>query len=117
LTPQNWDDSYRYSIGASYRLDDKITLRGGVAFDETPTSDAYRTARIPDEDRTWMAFGAQYRLSEKTVLDFGYAHLFIKDARIDKTEGTNLPPPTLLTLSGTYEASVDILSAQLTMSF
>jgi long-chain fatty acid transport protein len=117
LTEENWDDSYRYSIGANYHVDNKLTLRGGLAFDETPTSDAYRTARIPDEDRTWVAFGAQYRLSEKTVLDFGYAHLFIKDARINKTEGTNLPPPTLLTLSGTYEASVDILSAQLTMNF
>ena len=110
LTPQNWDDSYRYSIGANYHLDDRLTLRGGVAFDETPTSDAYRTARIPDEDRTWVAFGAQYRLSEKTVLDFGYAHLFIKDASIDKIEGP-------IRLTGLYDASVDILSAQLTMNF
>ena len=117
LTPQNWDDSYRYSIGANYHFSDKLTLRGGLAFDETPTSDAYRTARIPDEDRTWVAFGVQYRMSERTVLDFGYAHIFVKDARIDKIEATNLPPPTLLTLSGTYDASVDILSAQLTLNF
>ncbi len=110
LTEQNWDDSYRYSIGANYHVDDKLTLRGGVAFDETPTSDAYRTARIPDEDRTWVAFGAQYRLSEKTALDFGYAHLFIKDASIDKIEGP-------IRLTGRYDASVDILSAQLTMNF
>lgn len=117
LTPQNWDDSYRYSVGANYHLNDKLTLRGGVAFDETPTSDAFRTARIPDEDRTWIAFGAQYRLSEGALLDFGYAHLFVKDARVNKTEGTNLPPPAQLTLSGTYEASVDILSAQVTLNF
>ncbi len=110
LTPENWDDSFRYSVGANYRLNDKLTLRGGVAYDETPVSDAYRTARIPDEDRTWIAVGAQYRLSERSKIDVGYAHLFVKDARINKTESG-------VTLTGTYEASVDILSAQLTVDF
>lgn len=117
VTPENWDNSYRYSVGANYHLDDRLTLRGGVAYDETPVSDAYRTARIPDESRTWLAFGAQYRLSDKSTLDFGYAHLFVKDASINKTEYANLPPVTPVTLSGTYEGSVDILSAQLTLNF
>ena len=111
LTEEKWDDSYRYSVGVNYRLNDKLTLRGGLAFDETPVSDTYRTARIPDQDRTWIAFGAQYRLSPKSMLDVGYAHLFVKDARINKTETGPV------TLTGTYDASVDILSAQLTLNF
>jgi long-chain fatty acid transport protein len=110
VTPENWDDSFRYSLGANYHHSEKLTLRGGVAFDETPVSDAYRTARIPDEDRTWIAFGAQYRLSDRSALDFGYAHLFVKDADIDKLEGP-------VRLTGTYDSSVDILSAQYTHSF
>ncbi len=110
VTPENWSDSYRYSVGANYHLNDKLTLRGGVAFDETPVSDAFRTARIPDEDRTWLAFGAQYRLSPRSALDFGYAHLFVKDARIKHLENG-------VTLTGAYKGSVDILSAQFTHSF
>ncbi|MFN3750964.1 MAG: OmpP1/FadL family transporter [Thiobacillus sp.] len=109
VTQENWGDSMRYSLGANYRYSDKWTLRGGVAYDKSPVPDAYRTARIPDEDRLWMAFGAQYRLSPKMVLDFGYAHLFVKDASID--EGTTVR------LTGNYDASVDILSAQLTLNF
>ena len=66
----------------------RLSLRGGVAYDETPVSDAYRTARIPDGDRTWMAFGGQYRVSDRSTFDFGYAHLFIRDTHINKTEGT-----------------------------
>jgi long-chain fatty acid transport protein len=107
-TTENWEDGYRYSLGANYRFDDKLTLRGGVAFDETPVPDAHRTARIPDEDRTWIAIGAQYRFSPKSILDVGYAHLFVKDASID--EGA-------VHLKGSYESSVDILSAQLTLNF
>jgi long-chain fatty acid transport protein len=107
-TTENWEDSYRYSVGVNYHHSDKLILRGGVAFDETPVPDAYRTARIPDEDRAWIAFGAQYRLSPKSALDFGYAHLFVEDARID--EGA-------VALMGSYESSVDILSAQITLNF
>lgn len=110
FTQENWSDSYRYSVGANYRLNDKLTLRGGVAYDETPVSDAFRTVRIPDESRTWLAFGAQYRLSSNTALDFGYAHLFVKDAAIDN-------PDNGARVTGKYEASVDILSAQLTHNF
>ena len=109
-TIENWSDSYRYSVGANYRLNDKLTLRGGVAYDETPVSDAFRTVRIPDESRTWVAFGAQYRLSNKTALDFGYAHLFVKDAAIDNSDNG-------ARVTGKYDASVDILSAQLTHNF
>lgn len=109
-TEENWSDSYRYSLGANYHLNDTLTLRGGLAFDETPVSDAFRTARIPDADRTWIAFGAQYRLSRQSAIDVGYAHLFVRDAAIDKTENG-------VTLTGSYEASVDILSAQFTLDF
>ncbi len=110
LTPENWDDSWRYSVGANYHLDDALTLRGGVAYDETPVADAFRTARIPDESRTWLAFGAQYRLSASSAIDVGYAHLFIDDASINKKEGP-------ITLTGSYDSSVDILSAQYTHNF
>ncbi|MDP3124133.1 MAG: outer membrane protein transport protein [Thiobacillus sp.] len=110
VTPEYWEDAYRYSVGANYHLDDKLTLRGGVAYDETPVTDVYRTARIPDENRTWIAFGAQYRLSATSLIDVGYAHIFIRDARIDKTENG-------IKLSGEYESAVDILSAQLTLNF
>lgn len=109
-TTENWDDSFRVSVGANYHLNSKLTLRGGVAFDETPVSDRYRTARIPDQDRTWLAFGAQYRLSPSSTIDMGYAHLFVKDARISELRSG-------LTLTGTYDASVDILSFQYTHTF
>jgi len=110
LTPENWDDSFRYSLGVNYHLNDKFTLRVGVALDETPVPDAFRTPRIPDEDRTWIAIGGQYRLSKQGAIDFGYAHLFVKDAGLSSTA----PPPAV---SGKYEASVDILSVQYTHTF
>ncbi|MDO9635757.1 MAG: outer membrane protein transport protein [Thiobacillus sp.] len=109
-TDHNWRNTWRYSLGANYRYSDRLTLRGGVAFDQRAASDTFRTARIPDEDRTWVALGAQYRMSPTMVIDVGYAHIFVSDASINKPENG-------VTLTGTYDSSVDILSAQLTLNF
>jgi long-chain fatty acid transport protein len=50
-----------------------------------------RTPRIPDGDRTWIAFGGQYRLSPQSALDFGYAHLFVNDPGMQSgANGTTL---------------------------
>lgn len=104
--PENWNDTWRYSLGANMHTSDTLTWRLGLAYDQTPVPDVtHRTPRIPDEDRIWLAFGAQYRLSEGASIDAGYAHLFVRDAQINHTEGS-------LTLTGKYENTVDILSVQ-----
>jgi long-chain fatty acid transport protein len=100
----------RYSLGATWHMSDKLSLRGGIAYDEAPVSDVDRTPRIPDGARTWLAVGGQYRLSEKSALDFGYAHLFVNDPGLQSIGGGT-------TLTGEYDNQVDILSAQYTHSF
>ncbi|MBU1395528.1 MAG: OmpP1/FadL family transporter [Gammaproteobacteria bacterium] len=109
-TIENWEDILRYSLGATWRMSDKLSLRGGVAYDEAPVSDIDRTPRIPDGARTWIAVGGQYRLSAQSVIDFGYAHLFVNDPGLQSIDnGTKL--------NGEYSSQVDILSAQLTLNF
>ncbi len=110
-TDESWDNARRYSVGVNYHMNKKFSWRAGLAYDETPIPDAeHRTPRIPDADRTWITVGGQYRMSQKAIIDFGYAHLFINDSRIDHTaNGTH----TL----GTFSNRVDILSAQYTHKF
>ena len=105
-----WDDTWRYAVGANYKFNPQTKLRMGVAFDETPTNDTYRSPRLPDQDRTWLAFGVQYKPSKSGILDVGYAHEFIKDANIN-----NVSP--IGTVVGKFESKVDILSVQYSMSF
>lgn len=103
----NWKDTWRFGVGANYKLNAKTKLRFGVALDETPTNDANRTPRLPDQDRTWIAFGVQHKLSKTSVLDFGYAHEFVDDADVNVTV-----PPAPGTLTGTFENKADIISFQ-----
>jgi long-chain fatty acid transport protein len=109
---EHWKNTWRFSAGANYHYNEQWMARMGIAVDQAPVSDAYRTARIPDNDRTWLSVGGQYKSSKESALDFGYAHLFVKDASIADMQGAGKG-----NLVGTYNNSVDILSVQYTHSF
>jgi long-chain fatty acid transport protein len=111
VQPQNWRDTIRVGLGFNYQVLEQLTLRAGIAYDPTPVKDEYRTARIPDSDRTWLAVGASYKPSDSLSIDIGYAHLFVDDGSIEqvsRTEGT---------LRGKYENQVDIVGVQVNWSF
>lgn len=107
VTPEEFRNTVRVAVAVNYRYNDQWKLRGGIAWDESPVRDEFRTPRIPDNDRTWLAFGAQFKPSRQGTWDFGYAHLFVKDSSINKAE-----PPVGGTLVGDYDSSVNILSVQ-----
>jgi len=114
-TVENWNDSWRFSLGAIYQYNDALKLRGGLAFDQTPIPDAeHRTPRIPGEDRTWVSIGAGYKFSESISGDFAYAHLFVPNGDINASLAEN---PSSGSLVGSTENSVDIASIQLSYSF
>src|SRR5699024_3845931 len=93
-------------VGVNYHPDRQWTWRLGFAYDQSPVSAQYRTPRIPDQDRYWVAVGAQYQITPKDTIDFGYAHLFVPDASINQTaSGAG-------SLVGTYDSRVDIVGLQ-----
>jgi long-chain fatty acid transport protein len=113
VTTEDWDDTMRYSIGFDYQATDKLILRAGLALDETPIpSRERRTPRIPGNDREWVSLGLTYVASNTFSFDVGYSHLFIDDTKIDNTLESAVPTVNS-TLTGEYEADVDIFSAQL----
>ncbi len=110
---EKWEDTWRVSAGASHHYNEKMTVRAGIAFDQAPVSDTYRTARIPDNDRTWLALGGKYKMSAASTIDFGYTHIFVKDSTI----ADNQAVAGKGNLVGSYKNSVDIFSAQYTHNF
>jgi len=113
VTTEDWDDTMRYSVGFDYQATDKLILRAGLALDESPIPSAERlTPRLPGNDREWVSIGFSYIATKAVSIDFGYSHLFIKDAKIDNEFESSVPTLNH-TLTGEYEAEVDILSAQL----
>lgn len=112
VTPEDWTNSLRYALGVNYRHSGTWLLRAGIAYDEEPIRNAQlRTARIPGNDRTWLAVGANYRHTSQLSFDVGYAHLFVDDTPIDHTGLTTG------SIRGEYDNSVGILSMQMNWTF
>lgn len=110
----DFDNTWRYSLGANYRLSPAWMLRTGVAYDMTPVKDAqHRTVRLPDADRMWLSFGARWTISPDSMIDIAYAHLFLADVDVNFTRSQlSAPTTTSSTVTGSYTGSVDILSLQ-----
>ncbi|MFC0219217.1 OmpP1/FadL family transporter [Pseudochelatococcus lubricantis] len=103
-----YDDGWFFSLGAEYKVDDRLTLRGGLGYELSPISDAVRNVRIPDADRLWTSLGASYRWNDKLSFDVSYAHLFVKPAPVRIVPGH--PDYVGLPFVADLKPSADIVS-------
>ncbi|WPZ33709.1 outer membrane protein transport protein [Thalassobaculum sp. OXR-137] len=111
VTPQNWNDTIFVALGATWRPTDAWTLRTGVAYDQSPTEQNFRTPRMPDNDRYWVSLGADYRIDPRWTVSAGYTHIFVESSRMDHSEAA------AGTLRGSYEGSIDVLTLGATLRF
>jgi long-chain fatty acid transport protein len=110
-----WKDSMRYALGTTYQYWDCLKLRFGVQYDEGATPNQYyRTPRLPDTNRFWVACGFGY-MWNCFNFDVGYAHIFAKDPKINRrpSEETFFKGH----LIGKYKVFADILAVQVSYSY
>jgi long-chain fatty acid transport protein len=115
-TPLNFKSGWKYAAGFNYRPGGEWTWRGGLAFDKSPVQDEFRTARLPDADRTWLTGGGQYKMSETFKFDFGAGYIWVKGATINNNNG-DPTGQSYGVLKGQYDSNTVILSGQATWSF
>lgn len=71
---EKFTNNSRLAFGISYDVIDALTLRTGIAYDES-ASVVHPSISIPDTDRTWYSLGATYRFTPSLSVDLAYAHL------------------------------------------
>lgn len=68
---ENFSNSMRYAVGATYQVSSKIKLRTGIAYDQTPTDEDHMSISIPDTNRLWISGGLNYSFDNQASVDFG----------------------------------------------
>ncbi|MFH1038247.1 MAG: outer membrane protein transport protein [PVC group bacterium] len=111
-TEENWEDTMCYRLGVNYFPDEQWVIRAGTAYDESPIKTAYRTPRIPDNDRVWLTLGAGYQVTEDLRLDLSYAYLFISDSKSNL-----LTEPSRGYLIGKYDSTINIFALEGVLTF
>lgn len=114
LSTYDWKNTWRVSVGANYKVNDQWKAKFGVAVDQSVTDDAHRTPRLPDSNRVWLSVGGQYKVSNESALDFGYAYVAAKEA--SSSLGSDSPTATGA-INGTYKSHVQILGVQYSQQF
>jgi len=118
-SPQNYQDTWSFAVGGEYDYSNRLTLRTGVQFDETPTRDSFRTTRVPDGDRWWLTAGATYDLSETYSVALSYAHIFVSEESLNRTDTAYAGTPVAVdtTIRSQNTGSADIIGLGLTAKF
>jgi long-chain fatty acid transport protein len=114
VTPEKWQDVFRYALGGAYEVSPTFTLRGGVAHAETPVPESTRTPRLPDSDHTMLAIGVRWQPTESILLDAGYAHVFSDDVSLNQNDGNTAAYGLV---NGQQQTAVDVVSTQLVYRF
>ncbi|MYM84689.1 transporter [Duganella sp. FT50W] len=119
---QQWKNTVRVSLGANYAFSENLTLRGGIAHDQSPVKSAELThPALPDSDRMQYSIGANWKLSPRSSIDLAYSFLDFKDARINYSNQCN-PLATACTgngetTRGVYQTHLSLLGLSYNYKF
>lgn len=100
--PFDWRDTMFYAIGGEFAASDRLTLRAGVAYDETPVNDEHRTPRLPDENRKWFSLGATYAMNDALEISAAYTRIDAGEPEVDVVSSSGSR------LVGSYEGSANL---------
>lgn len=72
----DWKSVWLFSAGADFDINDKWTIRGGIALETNPIKhQELRTALIPDTKRLWLTCGFSYKPTKSWQIDAAYGHI------------------------------------------
>lgn len=110
---QNYRNSWSFAFGADYDISPKLTIRGGVQFDRTPTRDGSRDARVPDASRINFALGTSYKFTDTITFDAAANYVDFKNESIDRPGGfyPGTPAQTIILPDGRIDGTRAIILA------
>ncbi len=108
VSTQDLYNTFDFSVGTHYVLNDKWMLRGSVKYEPTPTISKYRALNFPDGQKLGFQIGSRYHFNKKMALDLLYGHVFTRMAHIN-----DVNPVTAATAEGHVYTKIDLVGAQL----
>lgn len=113
--PRLWTNSYVFRIGGEFAATDRIAIRGGYFFDETPIPDNTFDPNIPNADLHALTAGLGYKWNA-TSLDVAYLIGFYEKRTIDAStiDPFNSAGPTAF---GSYSTMPHVLTISVSQKF
>lgn len=114
-SPRKYSDASIFRVGAEYMASDKIAIRGGYYFDQTPVGDGYMTPETPDADRNGFSAGLGYRVSDRFQLDASFLYV---EGKTREQSPASIPADAQDSfIPGTYKIRVFVPGLSLSYQF
>ena len=98
--PRNWADTNTFRLGATVKMDNKITMMMGFAIDETPVPTENIGFELPDSNAKIASMGFKYQQTEN--LSWGMAFLYDSKETIALEKGAHSDSRSLLNNGGSF---------------
>ena len=72
VQPKKYSNTFTFRLGTSYQLNEKLTVRGGISRDNTPTNINFYSPETPDSDRWGFHIGTTVALSKSIEIDLAF---------------------------------------------
>ncbi|SIN69368.1 OmpP1/FadL family transporter [Halodesulfovibrio marinisediminis] len=82
---KDWNDVWRFSLGAEYDINENWTVRGSYTYDEAPENSRYVDYMIPAADRHLIGAGVGYKIDNWTI-DLAYTYIIAESVNYDHSE-------------------------------
>ena len=113
---QDYSNAWAFAVGGEYQLNQAWVLRAGLSIDNTPTSDQFRSARIPSDDRRIFSLGAGWTPVDNLTVDLAYSYLTERSTEVDQ-DRTDANGMITSTYTADYKNEAHGFGAQLTYRF
>lgn len=109
-------DSWFFTQGGRYQINERLAVRAGAAYDAAATRTPTRSPILAENTSYWVAAGLEAQLSENLRLDFALGHRFMADAPI-ALSSTQTGNAVRGSYRGTASTSADFAAIQMTWRF
>ena len=103
LNPRNYKNASSYRFGLQYEATDRITLRGGYYFDESPIRPGFFSPETPRNDSNGYTGGISFQVTDHLAIDASFLYLRFEEVEASydfyQENGQNVP------FGGTYKSS------------
>lgn len=104
INPRNYKDASTYRLGAQYMANEKLTLRAGYYFDESPVQSTYFAPETPRNDSNGYTFGFSYQVNEKLAIDASLLYLRFNEVNESYDYFTDPGATEPSSFGGTYKS-------------
>ncbi len=115
---KNWDDTYSFSIGAKYQMNDSITLLAGYLYQGNPIPDDTFEPAIPDANAHLFTVGTSIKHKQfKVDLAYGYQKFQNRNKDNDVGSESSIPGLVDATANGEYKSHLHMVALSFTYMF